>query len=77
VELDHLCRHRGCVNPAHLEAVTHAENMARGAYALKTHCAHGHEFNDENTYRPLTGGRECRVCRANRSRAYRARKAVA
>jgi hypothetical protein len=27
-EINHLCRKRGCVNPAHLEAVTHPENMA-------------------------------------------------
>jgi len=28
-ELDHLCRNRGCVNPAHLEKVTHEENVRR------------------------------------------------
>lgn len=27
---DHLCRHRPCCNPAHLEAVTIAENNRRG-----------------------------------------------
>jgi hypothetical protein len=31
LELDHLCRIRNCVNPAHMEPVTHAENMARTA----------------------------------------------
>jgi hypothetical protein len=29
-ELDHLCRQRSCVNPEHLELVTHAENCRRG-----------------------------------------------
>lgn len=28
-ELDHLCRNTHCVNPAHLEAVSHAENTRR------------------------------------------------
>ena len=28
-ELDHLCRVRECVNPEHLEAVLHKENMRR------------------------------------------------
>lgn len=28
--MDHLCRNRWCVNPAHLEPVSHRENIRRG-----------------------------------------------
>lgn len=31
MELDHLCRNRLCVNPEHLEPVTHKENCLRGS----------------------------------------------
>lgn len=73
------CRHRRCVNPAHLEAVTRGENVLRSQHtmphqnAAKTHCPNGHEYSDRNTYsRTRTNGiarRECRECRRIRSRA--------
>ena len=36
LELDHLCRVTRCVNPAHLEPVTHAENMRRAKFVRLT-----------------------------------------
>ena len=29
-EIDHLCKNRACVNPEHVEAVSHKENIIRG-----------------------------------------------
>lgn len=71
-EIDHLCSQRECVNPVHLEAVTHKENTMRGrtltaANAAKTHCVRGHEFTQENTRIIKGGTRECRICARNRS----------
>jgi hypothetical protein len=62
--LDHLCRNRCCVNPAHLEPVTNVENARRGAVAARTHCPSGHEYSDTNT-RVYRGRRYCRACNNN------------
>jgi hypothetical protein len=83
-EIDHVylrgCRSTLCFNPAHLEAVTHRENLLRGVgvaatNAQKTHCLRGHPFDEANTYYPRAGGRSCRACRAMRNKnAYHAAK---
>lgn len=57
------CPHRRCVNPAHLEPVTEAENKRRGAPQKRTHCPQGHPYNEANTYRDSNGARHCRTCR--------------
>lgn len=78
LQIDHLCRVRPCCNPAHLEPVTHAENLRRGRgfaglNAAKDRCPAGHAYTPENTYTrpsaPTT--RECILCRrANRAAHY-------
>lgn len=49
------------VNPAHLEAVTHKENLQRMS-ARMTHCRRGHEFTAQNTRTLKSGKRICRTC---------------
>lgn len=84
LDLDHLCRVRHCVNPAHLEPVTRLENILRGVgpagskarFAAQTHCRRGHEYTEENTYvKKQKGGkypnRICRTCQRDRKAASR------
>lgn len=54
-------------------------NMQKGAdlRRTRTHCPHGHEYNEGNTALTPDGRRQCRACRALRSAAWRARQAPA
>jgi hypothetical protein len=78
--LDHLCRNPRCVNPDHLEPVTHAENVRRG-YApnmllnrLQV-CAEGHDTRlDNSVYIARNGRRSCKICAGRRQREYLDRK---
>ena len=68
LQLDHLCRVRRCVNPAHLEVVTNRQNVLRGVgttaqNARKKSCNRGHPLNGKNLYtHPRNGFRRCVTC---------------
>jgi hypothetical protein len=75
LEIDHRCRNRACVNPDHLEAVTHRVNVLRSSNvaalrAARTHCEPaGHPLTGENVRRRKNGTRQCRACEAARRAA--------
>ncbi len=82
-EIDHICRVRNCINPKHLKAVTHRQNVFRGDYksnhrnGRKTHCMRGHPLSGENllirkAYEKSV--RQCRICDEWRAKR-RARRA--
>lgn len=79
MDLDHRCRVRRCVNPAHLEPVTHAENVRRGdspamsraRQLAKTHCPRGHSYSGDNLYVKSKGWRNCRTCHREAMRRHR------
>lgn len=66
LELDHLCRNRACVNPDHVEPVTHAVNVARRRLAFSDTCANGHR-----RYVQRLGRRVCLDCRRDASARHR------
>lgn len=91
LEPDHTCNNRRCVNPAHIEPVTHAENQRRSyqrgrkrpvkdyfhpCQVRPTHCPYGHEYTPENTYTAPKGGRSCRACNRVRCAVYKERHSL-
>lgn len=82
LELDHRrCSTPSCVNPQHLEAVTHQVNVLRGRspaahFASVTHCPRGHAYDVNNTrYAARANGRQARVCRQCENANRRAQRA--
>lgn len=75
MEIDHRCRTRLCVNPAHMELVPHRTNTLRSTgpsamAARRDGCSKGHPYTPENLR--LSGGkRRCITCdRAKEARRY-------
>lgn len=79
--IDHLCRNRACVNPAHMEQVTNRTNSLRGeSPSIVTRrtgiCQRGHSMEDA-IVKP-NGDRTCRACEnARQMRYYYQRRDVA
>ncbi len=86
LELDHVrargCSSTFCVNPDHLEPVSHAENIRRGdgwggVNTRKTHCKNGHPLEGSNLLVRGDGGRKCRKCQLAAQRRHYQRKTAA
>lgn len=76
LELDHTCRTKACVNPAHLEPVTGAENTRRGwAARLGGRCVRGdHDLTIPGAAMIWADGRKrcaecCRIRRRQHAQA--------
>jgi len=76
----HICDNPACYRYDHLRIGSQADNMAdmadkgRAYGQQKTHCVHGHEYTEENTYVRPSGRRQCKSCKRTTLQRSRSRK---
>jgi len=68
LEVSHLCGNEWCVNPDHLLAETHSENMLRARHPLRKFCKNGHLMAETRK------NGACSICHAELKRAANARR---
>lgn len=72
--VDHECRNKRCVNPAHLRLLTNFENARRSLYDWPVGtCRNGHP---QSELVQIGGRRRCRPCTREAQRRYRRKKAT-
>ena len=56
-----VCKHRSCVNPEHLQAISRTEHARLNEQFVRPTCSNGHPRTEENIYR-WKNRRYCRAC---------------